>query len=50
MFCGRERPIRGCFVTFLVGDADQLYEFHRAAALKLRKLLMTRLRIRDYAA
>src|SRR5258708_12202215 len=26
---------KGCFVSFMVGDADALYEFHRSQAVKL---------------
>jgi len=40
---------KGCFVTFLVGDADQLYEFHRASGVEITEAIDDRdYGIRDY--
>jgi catechol 2,3-dioxygenase-like lactoylglutathione lyase family enzyme len=39
----------GCFVSFLVGDADQLYEFHRANGVEITEPIGDReYGIRDY--
>src|SRR6476659_2587619 len=41
---------KGCSVTFLVGDADQLYEFHRANGVEVAEEIADReYGIRDYA-
>lgn len=41
---------KGCSVTFLVGDADQLYEFHRANGVHVAEEIADReYGIRDYA-
>jgi catechol 2,3-dioxygenase-like lactoylglutathione lyase family enzyme len=40
---------KGCFVSFLVGDADQLYEFHRANGVEITEPIADReYGIRDY--
>jgi catechol 2,3-dioxygenase-like lactoylglutathione lyase family enzyme len=40
---------KGCSVTFLVGDADQLYEFHRANGVEVAEEIADReYGIRDY--
>jgi catechol 2,3-dioxygenase-like lactoylglutathione lyase family enzyme len=41
---------KGCVVSFLVGDADQLYEFHRAQGVEVAEPIEDRpYGIRDYA-
>jgi len=41
---------KGCAVSFLVGDADQLYEFHRAQGVEVAEPIEDRpYGIRDYA-
>jgi len=41
---------KGCSVSFLVGDADQLYEFHRANGVEVAQEIADReYGIRDYA-
>jgi len=41
---------KGCSVTFLIGDADQLYEFHRANGVEVAEEIADReYGIRDYA-
>jgi len=41
---------KGCAVTFLIGDADQLYEFHRANGVEVAEEIADReYGIRDYA-
>jgi catechol 2,3-dioxygenase-like lactoylglutathione lyase family enzyme len=41
---------KGCTVSFLVGDADQLFEFHRAQGVEVAETIADRLYgIRDYA-
>lgn len=41
---------KGCSVSFLVGDADQLYEFHRANGVEVAETISDReYGIRDYA-
>jgi catechol 2,3-dioxygenase-like lactoylglutathione lyase family enzyme len=40
---------KGCFVSFLVGNADQLYEFHRANGVEVTEEIADReYGIRDY--
>jgi catechol 2,3-dioxygenase-like lactoylglutathione lyase family enzyme len=40
---------KGCFVSFLVGDADLLYEFHRAQGVEIAEPIADRdYGIRDY--
>jgi len=41
---------KGCSVTFLIGDADQFYEFHRANGVEVAEEIADReYGIRDYA-
>ena len=50
MFLQKGTPSpEGCAVTFLVGDADQLYEFHRANGVEVTAEIADReYGIRDY--
>ena len=41
---------KGCFVTFVVGNADELYEFHRARGVDIAEPIADRdYGIRDYS-
>jgi len=51
IFLRKDKPDpNGSFVSFLVGDADQLYEFHRAQGVEIVEPIADRdYGIRDYA-
>jgi catechol 2,3-dioxygenase-like lactoylglutathione lyase family enzyme len=50
VFLRKDKPNpKGSFVSFLVGDADQLYEFHRAQGVEIAEPIADRdYGIRDY--
>jgi catechol 2,3-dioxygenase-like lactoylglutathione lyase family enzyme len=50
LFLRKDKPDpKGSFVSFLVGDADQLYEFHRAQGVEIAEPIADRdYGIRDY--